>query len=85
MERIHSSIQEIQVVKSHTLHAESIASNASVMMTDGDVVEGVGPVREQVVVFLDEDADSPHHKQTEVQQSLEEEDVKGKDDGCVVL
>ena len=55
------------------------------MMTNGDVVEGVGPVREQVVVFLDEDADSPHHKQTEVQRSLEEEDVKGKDDGCVVL
>ena len=55
------------------------------MMTNGDVVEGVGPVREQVVVFHDEDADSPHHKQTEVQHSLEEEDVKGKDDGCVIL
>ena len=51
------------------------------MMTDGDVVEGVGPVREQVVVFHDEDADSHHQKQTEVQHSLEEEDVKGKDDG----
>ena len=83
MERIHT--QEIQVVYTHNT-VESIASNASVMMTNDDVVEGVvGPVREQVVVFLDEDADSPHHKQTEVQQSLEEEDVKGKDDGCVVL
>ena len=55
------------------------------MMTNDDVVEGVGPVREQVVVFHDEDADSPDHKQTEVQHSLEEEDVKGKDDCCVVL
>ena len=83
MERIHT--QEIQVVYTHNT-VESIASNASVMMTNDDVVEGVvGPVREQVVVFHDEDADSPHHKQTEVQQSLEEEDVKGKDDGCVVL
>ena len=54
-------------------------------MTNGDVVNGVGPVREQVVVFLDEDADSPDHKQTVPQHSLEEEDVKGKDDGCVVL
>ena len=82
MERIHT--QEIQVVYTHNT-VESIASNASVMMTNGDVVEGVGPVREQVVVFHDEDADSPHHKQTVAQHSLEEEDVKGKDDGCVVL
>ena len=79
MERIHT--QEIQVVYTHNT-VESIASNASVMMTNDDVVEGVvGPVREQVVVFHDEDADSPHQKQTEVQHSLEEEDVKGKDDG----
>ena len=65
--------------------AESIASNASHMMTNDDVAEGVGPVREQVVVFHDEDADSPDHKQTVLQHSLEEEDVKGKDDACVVL